>query len=224
MLSMRTVALAVSSLVVASAALASRSGLNNVPNADTSAPRTGVVQLYSAFGEDRQTSFLTGVRSGLKLGEQKFEAGLDSRWAPGADVVAFLNAKYAFPRRVGGPAFALGIAGLAPESRDRARLGEPQSYAVATLPFDGARLHAGYAVQRRNNAAFVGFDRAWQVAARPLTLRADAIQIQDRAQWLASIGFTYRASKLVGLELWRSFPTERGRSYTTAKLGLNFAY
>jgi len=216
--------LILSGILIANTAYASRSGLNKVPNADTSVPRSGVVQIYSSFGENRATSFLTRVRGGFTLAEQKFEAGLDSRWAPGAQVAAFLNAKYAFPRRVGGPAFALGIAGLAPESRDRARLGQPQSYAVATLPVGRARFHAGYALQRRNEAAFVGFDRAWQVAARPLTLRADVIQIQNHAQWLASIGFTYRASQRVGLELWQSFPTERGRPYTTAKLGLNFAY
>ena len=72
---------------------ASRSGLNNIPTADVSAPRVAVVHVYSAAGPGRETSFLTGVRTGFSLGEQKFEAGVDSRWGPGAAVPAFFNAK-----------------------------------------------------------------------------------------------------------------------------------
>ena len=97
--------------VFAQTASASRSGLNNVPNADTSVPGAGVLQLYSAFGEERDTSALAGVRYDFSMADQMFEAGVDGRWQAG-DAVAFLNARWALPRRAGIPSFALGIANM----------------------------------------------------------------------------------------------------------------
>ena len=87
-----------------------------------------------------------------------------------------------------------------------------------------ARLHGGYAVQRRNHAAFLGLDRTWFVAERKLMFRSDIIQIQDKTQWLGSAGCTYKLTNSLGLELWQSKPTERGKAYTTAKLGWSFVY
>jgi len=53
-------------------------------------------------------------------------------------------------------------------------------------------------------------------------LRADAIQIQNQGQWLVSAGLTCRLTKLIGVELWQSVPTERGKTYTSVKLGFYF--
>lgn len=200
-------------------ASASRSGLNNVPNADTSTPDSGVFQLYSAFGEDRDTSALAGVRYGFSLFDQKFEAGVDGRWQAD-DTAAFLNAKWALPRRAGIPNFALGIANLAPVAEHRSIIGQPQSYGVLSQPFGAAAVHVGYALQRNNNALFVGVDYKWSVLSKPVVFRADAIQIQNQSQWLVSAGLTCRFTKVIGLELWQSIPTERGKTYTTVKLGL----
>ena len=77
----------------ASAARASRSGLNNVPNADVSANGTGVVQGYSAFGEDRKPSFLTGRREGVSVFGERVETGSDTQWKPGISVPVIFNAK-----------------------------------------------------------------------------------------------------------------------------------
>jgi hypothetical protein len=197
---------------------ASRTGLNNIPTADVSAPRVAVVHVYSAAGPGRETSFLTGVRTGFSLGEQKFEAGVDSRWAPGEAVPVFFNAKWSLPVRPAGSGLALGVASLAPDAADRRRFGQPQSYGAVTHDFGLARVTAGYAVQAGNNAGFAGLDRKFLVHGRPLVLRGDVIEIQDGRHWLSSLGLTYRLSSAVGIELWQSHPTGPARDYTTVKL------
>lgn len=211
--------------VFVTGAHASRSGLNNTPNADTSAAGTGVVQAYSSFGEDRKPSFLNGVRWGFAPFGEKLEAGFDTRWKPGKSVPIFLNAKWIashWDRTL--PVFSIGIANLAPRSQDRDRLGQPQTYGVFTYDAGFARLHGGYAVQRRNNATFFGLDRSWILGGRKLTFRSDVIEIQDAGQWLGSAGFTFKFTDAFGLELWESKPSERGKAYTNFKLGWGFKY
>jgi hypothetical protein len=205
-------------------AFGSRSGLNNVPTADTSAAGTGVLQVYAAAGHDRKPAIFSGARIGFAALEQPCEAGFDTRWDPGRAVPVYFNAKWRTQAQASRPAFAVGLAGAAVREVDRHRLGQPQTYGVATYDAHLVRLHAGYTVQAHNNAAFVGVDRSWLVLQRKFTFRADATQIQNRAQWLASAGFTYKFTDRLNIELWQSKPTERGRSYTTAKLGCGFKY
>ena len=212
------------SLGTASAVFASRSGLNNVPTADTSAAGTGVVQAYSAFGEDRKPAFYSGARIGFLAWEQPGEVGFDTRWAPGNTVPVYFNAKWRTHGPASLPAFAAGVAGAAVRSEDRRRLGQPQTYAVITHDVHVARLHGGYTVQAHNNALFFGLDRSWLVLQRKFTLRLDATQTQNRGQWLLSGGFTYKFTDRLNVELWQTKPNERGRSYTTAKLGCAFKY
>lgn len=208
---------------IATAAYASRSGLNNIPNADTSAAGTGVVHAYSTFGEDRKPAFLSGVRWGFAPFGEKLEAGFDTRWKPGTTVPVYFNAKWVASRWDATlPAFAIGVANLAPRSRDRDRLGQPQTYGALTYDAVFARLHAGYALQRRNNAMFFGLDRSWVLGGRKLMFRADVIEIEGAGQWLGSAGFTVKCSEALGIELWQSKPTERGKAYTTFKLGYSF--
>jgi len=210
---------------VVTADYASRSGLNNIPNADTSAAGTGVVQGYSTFGEDRKPAFLSGARWGFAPFVEKLEAGFDTRWKPGTTVPVYFNAKWVASRWDATlPAFAIGVANLTPRSRDRDRLGQPQTYGAFTYDAGFARLHAGYAVQRRNNAIFFGFDRSWMLDGRKLTFRSDVIEIQNASQWLASAGFTFKLTNSFGLELWESKPTERGKAYTNFKMGWGFKY
>lgn len=195
---------------------ASRSGLNNIPTADVSPPAIAVVHLYSAWGPGRDTSFLTGVRSGLTLGGEKLEAGLDSRWAPGEAVPVFFNGKWA--RNTGeNTTWALGVAGLVLDAPNRHRFGQPQSYGVVTHDFRAVRITAGYAGQAGNDAWFAGLDRKFMVFGRPLVVRSDAIEIQHGGRWLTSVGLTYRIGPAFGLELWRSHPTGPAREYTTVK-------
>lgn len=210
-------------LLPAALSYASRSGLNNVPNADVSAAGTGVVQAYSTFGDDRKPALLDGVRLGFAPGGEKLEAGFDSRWKPGKAVPVFFNAKWVASRWDKAlPAFAVGVASLAPRAQDRARLGQPQSYGVFTYDAGWARLHGGWAAQHRNNAMFFGLDRTWVIEGRKLRLRTDVIEIQDAGQWLGSLGFTFTLTEALTMELWQSKPSERGKAYTNFKLGYAF--
>lgn len=210
---------------LAAVSSASRSGLNNVPNADVSSAGTGVVQVYSAFGEDRKPSFFDGVRLGFAPGGEKVEVGFDTRYKPGKSVPVFFNAKWVashWDKSL--PVFALGVASLAPRAQDRDRLGQPQTYGAFTYDAGWARLHAGWAAQRRNNAMFFGLDRTWLIEGHKLMLRTDVIEIQDAGQWLGSLGFTFQFTDSLKMELWESKPTEKGKAYTTFKLGYGFKY
>ncbi len=105
---------------------ASRSGLNNVPNADVAAAGTGAVQAYSTFGGNRKPSFLDEVRLGFAPAGEKIEVGFDTRYKPGKAAPVFLNAKWVASRWDKTlPAFAIGVASLAPRSQDRDRRGPP---------------------------------------------------------------------------------------------------
>ena len=203
-------------------AQASRSGLNNTPIADVSASGTGVVQGYSAFGEDRKPSFFTGARAGFNPFGERIEAGFDTRWKPGVSVPVYFNAKWASTWDKVWPMLGLGVANFAPRAQDRDRLGQPQTYGVFSYDTGVVRFHTGYAIQRKNNATFFGLDRSWLIDGRKLTFRSDLIEIQDAGQWLGSAGFTYKFTDALGVELWESKPTERGKAYTTFKLGYSF--
>jgi hypothetical protein len=203
-------------------ARASRSGLNNVPTADVSAAGTAVVQAYSAFGPARKTSTLTGLRGGFETFGEKYEVGLDSRWEPRPAAPLYFNFKWASHGQKSWPALGLGTASAAPRARDRRVIGQPQTYAVVSHDLHFVRLHAGYAVQAHNNAAFAGLDRAWMIGTQKLTFRADVVEIQDGRHSLASAGFTYKPVPEITFELWESKPSGSGRSYTTAKIGWQF--
>ena len=206
-------------------AWASRSGLNNVPDTDVSASGTGVVQLYSNFGSDRNATFLSGIRLGLEPWGQKMEIGLDSRWEPDEPSYAFFNAKWRFDLDDSGDALALGFANAAPTSHDREITGQPQGYLAGTLNLGWLRIHVGGALQCHNNSLFAGFDHTWQPWGTKLKLRSDITTINNCQDTLASAGFTWRVHEHVNLELWESFPSTTGADpYTTAKIGFHFSF
>lgn len=197
---------------------ATPSGLNNIPTADTTGARTLVLQGFSTFGENRGPAHFAGFKMGLDPLGQRVEWGLDSRVGPDDAGPAVLQFKYALQFQAPGPTLALGVANLALTEGDRDEAGQPFSYFVLTHDFGGMRAHAGYGLQSRNNAAFLGLDRTFKVFARDLMLRADLTQIDDRDQWLGSAGFLYLLHKNWALESWVSQPTERGDASFTVKL------
>ena len=205
--------------------LASRTGLNNVPDTDVSAAGTGVCQAYSNFGEDRDASFLTGVRLGFEPMGQQVELGWDARWEPGDESRAFFNVKWRHALDERGDSFALGVGNVAPSLHDRELTGEPQTYAVATAVVPFGRLHAGAAAQKDNPSVFAGFDHTWALHQHPLKVRSDITTTNGGHDWLASTGFTWRFHPHLNLEIWESFPTQRGfKPSTTMKLGVHFRF
>lgn len=206
------------------AAQASPSGLNNIPTADTAPDLIPVFQAYSTIGEGQKPAHFAGMKIGFGpwddavLGS-RFEAGVDSYLGANSAGPAVFQLKYSLePWEKKGPAIGIGSANLGLTSDDRDRSGQPFSYAVVGHDFTHFRLHGGYGLQQDNNATFVGIDRTFDVYSKPLTLRADAVQIQNRDQWLASLGAMYAVNDWLVLETWGSLPTESGKPTFTFKL------
>ena len=204
-------------------AQASPSGLNNIPTADTPPDRVVVLQAYDTFGEGRVHDLSAGMKFGLRPGSQypwapRWEGGVDGHLAPDPVGPAAFQAKLAIQPWANLPALALGSANLAVTREDRDHGNQPFNYLVLTHDFHLFRLHGGYALQHDNNAGFVGADVTFPVANRPLTLRTDAIQIQNEKRWLASVGAMYQLSRNLVLEVWGSFPTDHREPAVTIKL------
>jgi hypothetical protein len=212
-------------LLLCATARASRTGLNNVPDTDVSAPHTGVAQLYSNFGEGRETTFLTGIRLGFEPCGQQMELGWDARWEPGDASAAFFSGKWRMALDDRGDALAIGFANAAPFSHHRELTGQPQLYLAGTAHLGFVRLHAGGMLQAGNDALFAGLDHTFDVWGTKLKFRADITTTNDRRDWMASAGFTWRVHKHWNVECWESFPSaENLHHYTTAKVGYHFDF
>lgn len=205
------------------AALASPSGLNNIPTADTAPDLVPVIQEYTTFGADRKPDHTAGMKIGFGPWDKaafnsRFEAGVDAHFAPDSAGPTVFSLKYAVKPFEAGPDIGIGSANLAVNSGDRARAGQPFSYVVLSQDFTLFRTHAGYGVQHQGNAGFVGVDKTFKVFERDLTLRSDATQIQNERQWLASVGAMYAINAWLVAESWASFPVETGKPTFTLKL------
>lgn len=205
-------------LLSATLAFATPSGLNNIPTADTPAQGEVVIQAWTNFGEDRDTDFNMGFKSGLDVWGQKFEFGADSHLFPDQGGPVVLQFKYVQNLWAGGK-LALGIANLALGEDNIDRAGDPFSYALISQNIVGSfRAHAGFVFQTDNNSILLGLDKTFKVAERDLQVRTDLVQIQDQDQWMGSLGLLYVLHPNVVLEGWASQPFDNGDTIYTAKL------
>lgn len=226
--------LIVSSAVMLAALLcrqtnASPSGLNNTPTADTPGDQVVVLQAYDTFGKEREHDFSAGMKFGLRPWNEKqwaprLEGGLDSHLLPNEGGPVVFQAKLAIQPLVKGPTMAVGSANLAVREHDRERVGQAFNYFVLSQGLKYFRLHGGHGWQKDNNAWFAGIDTTLPVLKQPLTLRADAVQIQDRDQWLVGLGLMYQLNRNLVIEGWSSLPTERGLPSFTLKLNWIFDF
>jgi hypothetical protein len=212
---LRTGLAAIATLTLPAPGLATPSGLNNIPTADTAPDLTPVIQVYSLWGSGRKPDHSAGMKIGFGPWKDaffgsRFEAGVDGHYAPDPLGPAFFQVKYALQPWAKGPAIAVGSANLAVTEEHRERGGQPFTYAVLSQDLKWFRLHGGYGIQHNGDAGFVGIDTTFDLFKRPLTLRSDAIQIQDESQWLTSVGLMYPLTSWLVLETWGSFPVESG--------------
>lgn len=218
---MQLVCLVLLLLWVSPLAHAATSGLNNIPTADTAPHRTLVIQEFSFVGARRRPDHVAGFKFGVDPWENvswrhRFEFGVDGHFSPGDAGPAVFQFKYATQPGRRWPAFSVGVANLAATSSDRARAGQPLSYAILSQDFKIARLHGGYALQaRNNNTALLGIDKTVKLFRRDLMLRADAVQIDQRTNWAASAGGVYSVNNYFAIEAWMTQPTHgRPPSFT----------
>lgn len=220
---MKTQTLALYALLTVSA-LATPSGLNNIPTADTPAQGDVVIQTWTNFGNDHDADFNLGFKTGFDVFGQKLEFGADSHLFPNQGGPVVLQLKYVQDLWEGGK-LALGIANLALSNNDRDRAGDPFSYALISQTIAGSlRAHAGFGFQTDNNSVLLGLDDTFKVLDRDLQLRTDFVQIQNQDQWMGSVGFLYVIHPRVVLEGWASQPLDHGDTVYTAKLNFVFKF
>jgi len=181
-------------------ALASPTGLNNIPTADVVSQDVLVLQSWSNF--DGETSWFAGFKVGPA---ENWEVGLDGQiGGPGSGGGLTLQAKYKIPLQQGAR-LALGMANI---SGNRDRHGDVFPYAVASIPLGKqANGHIGYSLQSDNHALFLGADAT---VSESLTLRSDWIQTNDGSESMWSLGFISPLSKNLLVEGWGTFPTATG--------------
>ncbi len=202
--------------------LATPSGLNNIPTADTAGQGEYVFQAFSNFGEGRRPDTNLGFKTGLELFGEKFEVGLDGRTSPDKGGPAVAQVKYARGIWQGGT-LGVGVANIAFRSQDRNRAGNPFKYGIVTQKFgDKLRAHAGYGFQTDNDSVLLGADYLIKIGGREVLLRSDVIEIQDQDQFLGSFGFLFVINKNLVLESWASQPFEDGRTVGTIKFDFVF--
>lgn len=201
----RLLTLALGCTVVALAtapALATPSGLNNIPTADVVPKDILVLQAFSNFGGSQDTSWFAGFKVGPA---ENWEVGLDAQvGGPGSGGGPTLQAKYKMPLQKGAR-LALGAANI---SGDRDRHGDVFPYIVGSVPLgERANGHLGCGFQSDNRALFLGADAA---VSRNLTLRSDWIQTNDGNESMWSLGFISPVSKDLLVEGWASVPSAAG--------------
>jgi hypothetical protein len=189
-----------------------------------------VFQAFANIGDERQDDYVLGVKGGLRPWDQRFEYGLDGRLGEGDPSAAVLQLKYAvafkelLKSEKNLPMAAVGVANLALTSDDRDEIGQPATYLVATQDLKWFRAHAGYQFQHKNDAAFFGFDKTFDLFERDFMFRTDFIQIDDEDQWLGSVGFIYFLHEHFALESWASVPFDHGDTIFTIKLDVIFSF
>ncbi len=234
-------------------ALATPSGLNNIPTADTTPQGVFVLQAFTTLGEDRDADLNLGFKTGLELRVVRLEFGLSSHLYPDKGGPVTPHAKLAVPFGDGLPTVAVGIANLSLRDEDRRRAGDEFAYAVVSQDFGWFRVHGGCGLQEGEALPFFGFDKTFRMpeergpadgkttrvgggagagSADPnaalvtrdlLTLRADAIAQRDQS-WLYSAGVLVPVCKWFVMEAWGNFPDNGEDASLTLKANFVFRF
>jgi hypothetical protein len=223
-----TRAILVGAFTVATSAVGTPTGLNNIPTADTVPNRTVAVQYFSSFGganqfatgEPGKTSEWLGFKTGWDLKPFHLEWGMDSPLGTGLSGPLFFQTKARIQPWEDGM-FALGVAGVALTDQNRA--GDPFTYAMLWHDFGVARFHAGYGYQTNASSYLFGIDRTWKIFERNFNLNADLVQSRDQRGLITAVGAKYDLTKHIVLETWANFP-DRDRVSVIAKINFVFTF
>jgi len=219
-------------IATGSAAIATPTGLNNIPTADTTPQGTFVLQPFTTIGEERDADFNLGFKTGIDLKAVRLELGLAAHFVPGKGGPVTAHGKVAVPLGEGLPTLAAGAANITFSNDDRRRAGDTFAYFVATQDFD-------WFVQDSRPLPFFGLDKTFRMEKKRVvsdgkstrvisgggegagsgdpnaaletrdlfTFRADAIQMLNH-DWLLSVGGLIPVSKHFVFETWANFPTD----------------
>jgi hypothetical protein len=223
---MKTTIYSILCVLVFGTALATPTGLNNIPTADTVPHHTVAVQHFSSFGGANQfaspelgkPSQWMGFKTGWHLDQFHLEWGMDSPLGTGLTGPLLFQTKARFELWDDGM-FALGTAGIA--ITDKQRTGDPFGYAILCHDFQLARLHVGYGYQTSGNSFLFGIDRTLKLFERNFNLNADIVQSRDQRGLITAIGAKYELSNRIVLETWANFPDQDRVSVITK---INFVF
>lgn len=237
-------------ILAATPALATPSGLNNIPTADTTPQMTFVVQPFTTIGKNRDTDFNLGFKTGLDFKFVKFEFGLASHIYPDEGGPITGHVKLAVPFGEHLPTLAIGAAGIPFTERDSERVGDVFGYAVLSEDLGWFRIHGGCAYVETNARPFYGLDKTFRYTKNVpaasegkglskdgksvapamttktidlFTLRTDAIQQQD-STWLYSAGVLVPICKWFVFETWGNFPDNGDDASWTIKGNFVFSF
>ena len=190
------------SALLCSSALATPSGLNNIPTADVVPQKVFVLQAFMDIGKDNKPEYFTGFKCSPM---ENLEIGLDGRIFPEStleETITF-QGKYRL-KLLDQVGLAIGVSNVG----DHAKSGWENPYAVISYDADLFRAHFGGTLQRDNEGFFTGLDKTIAIYQRDLTLRADIIQTNDAHDVTYSAGFIYDLGHNLLIESWISFPVE----------------
>jgi hypothetical protein len=200
-------------LAAAPAALATPTGLNNIPTADTVPSGTLAIQAFSSLGGPNQFaangpgkhSFWMGFKTGLELQRLRIEWGLDSPLAPGNAGPLFGQVKTGITPWDNG-LLTFGVAGIA--LTDSKRAGDPFYYGILSHDFGILRTHVGYGLQTRGDSVLLGVDRNIKFWDRDLNLNADLVQTRLGYGWPPRLGPNTPSTNTSSSRLGATFPTK----------------
>lgn len=202
-------------MVVAGYAVASPSGLNNIPTGDVAPEKVLVLQAWGTFADGSTPGWVVGAKYGLFKG---IEIGVDSSVSSDDVGPLTLQGKYQIPA-FGDSLKVQPLVGVANVSADTDEAGEIDPYLLLTFDVEILRFHLGYSFQSDNFAAFGGLDKTLQVMEHDVTLRADIRQVSDGDEFLGSVGVLCVLPHNLVFEGWGSFPSADGAEVSlTAKL------
>ncbi len=241
---MKYIAAASALFLTTTATYATPSGLNNIPTADTTPQGTFVLQGFTTLGNDRDTDFNLGFKTGIDAKLVKIELGASAHLTPGKGGPIAAHGKIALPLGEGLPTVAVGVANISFDSGDRKRSGDEFFYAVVSHDLGWLRLHGGCASQDGEALPFFGVDKTFRTAATTthgdgksvksvkametpgrdlFTLRADAIQ-QLSNDWLYSAGVLVPVCSNLVAEAWGNFPDNGDDASLTLKINFVFKF
>jgi hypothetical protein len=211
------VLLCVVAVLVPVLVLASPSGLNNIPTADTCTPGVLVLQAYSNSQSDAKTSLTAGAKYGAAKG---LEVGVDYGFAPeGATGPVVFQVKKAWWNENGDTGGAIGLAGISSSWSEH----HPYPYGVISHKFtDVDRGHFGVAPQQDANQWFVGYDHTFP-SPSSVMLRADMVQDTDNESTMYSLGALV-PTKFGAVEGWVTRVNADGDDSTSVTLKLDYAF
>jgi len=208
-------ALSAGMLLLCGTAMASPSGLNNIPTADVVPEKILVLQGYGHLAHGSRPDWWGGFKFGPL---RNLEIGFDGQLNPDPSSEGALVGQFKYRvQPLENTAVAAGVANLG----DKSRSGEIDYYAVVSQDLNYLRVHLGATFQRDNEGIFAGLDSTFPMFDRDFTLRTDLRQTNERDDLLGSLGFMYDLGWNFIVETWGSFPSQGG-SENILTLKLNY--